>query len=105
MTGLPAFGQTVQSNLRPILMTPVLPNWLDQVPGVDFTPEKELLRDLEQWAAKNGWEVSDGSDLPFELRQRADVLLSQPTNERYMRIAVLPKAKRGSGVVRIDAVS
>src|SRR5690348_5235974 len=85
-------------------MHPVLPGWIDQVPGIDFTPEKELLHELEQWFAGRGWEVSDGSDLPSDLRQRTDVLLSQPGKERYMRIAVLPKTKRGSGVVRVDAV-
>jgi len=48
----------------------VLPNWLDQLPTVDFTPEKELLTELEKWAIENNWNVSDGSSLPFELRQR-----------------------------------
>ena len=33
-------------------MNTVLPGWIDQVQGVDFTPEKELLGDLEQWAAE-----------------------------------------------------
>jgi hypothetical protein len=86
-------------------MNPVLPSWLDQVPGVDFTPEKDLLRDLEQWAAERGWEVSNGGDLPSELERRTDVLLSQPRKQRHMRIAVLPKTRRGSGLIHIDAVS
>src|SRR2546423_8136544 len=84
-------------------MNTVLPGWIDQVQGVDFTPEKELLGDLEQWAAAKGWDVSDGSRLPSELRQRTDVLLSEPGNERYLRVAVLPKAKTGPGIIRIDA--
>lgn len=86
-------------------MPSILPGWIDQVHGVDFTPEKELLRDLESWAEARGWEVSDGSGLTSDLRQRTDVLLSQPAAERYLRVAVLPKSKRGSGGVRIDAIS
>lgn len=84
-------------------MNLVLPQWLDQVQGVDFGPEKELLSDLETWASGNGWEVSDGSNLSSELRRRTDVLLNQPAKKRYLRIAVLDKTKRGPGVVRIDA--
>src|SRR5437764_10689389 len=82
---------------------PVLPKWLDEVQGIDFTPEKELLSDLERWASENGWEVSDGSSLPSELSRRTDVLISQPGKERYLRIAVLPKAKRGQSMIRVDA--
>src|SRR5947209_14086444 len=95
-------GRAAQPTSRTIAMTAVLPSWIDKVEGVDFTPEKELLRDLEQWATQRGWQVSDGSDLPSELQRRTDVLLSQSGKERYMRIAVLPKTKRGTGVVRID---
>jgi hypothetical protein len=84
-------------------MNAVLPDWIDQVPGVDFTPEKDLLRNLEQWAAENGWEVSDGSSLPSDLRHRTDVLLSRPGNGRHLRIAVLPKSRSSRGLVRIDA--
>jgi hypothetical protein len=86
-------------------MTEILPGWIDQVQGVDFTPEKELLRDLEQWAAAHGWQVSDGKELSSALRQRTDVLLSQPERDRHLRIAVLPKLKRTPGMVRIDATS
>lgn len=28
-------------------MNTVLPGWIEQIQGVDFTPEKELLGDLE----------------------------------------------------------
>lgn len=87
------------------LMATVLPDWMDEVEGVDFTPEKELLCELEQWAATRGWKVSDGSSLPTELRQRTDVLLSEDGQQRYLRIAVLPKTRTGPGVVRIDATS
>src|SRR5436305_1568882 len=97
--------------LRPFSRSPmttinlVLPEWLDQVPGIDFTPEKELLSDLEEWASRNGWEVSDGSSLPSELSRRTDVLLSQPRGERRLSIAVLPKTRRGPSIIRIDATS
>ena len=71
-------------------MNVVLPDWLDQVPGVDFAPEKKLLAHMEEWATQNGWDVSDGSNLlPLELRQRTDVLLSQAGQKRHLRIAVL----------------
>lgn len=86
-------------------MNAVIPDWIDQVQGVDFTPEKELLLDLERWAVAKGWTVSNGSDLPSELRQRTDVLLAAPDGQRYLRIAVLPKTRRAPGVVRIDATS
>lgn len=81
----------------------VIPQWLDQVEGVDFTPEKEILGKLEQWAVLDGWNVSDASSLSSELRQRTDVLIKDPQNENQMRIAVLPKAKRSPGSIRIDA--
>jgi hypothetical protein len=86
-------------------MNLVLPEWLDQVPGVDFTPEKELLTHLEEWASQNDWEVSDGSSLLRELSRRTDLLLSQADQERHMRVAVLPKERRGPGRIRIDATS
>jgi hypothetical protein len=81
----------------------VLPNWLDQVPGIDFSPEKELLRDLETWAATNGWQISDGRELPHELRKRTDVLLDDPVKHRRLRVAVLPKSSNNSGSIRLDA--
>lgn len=85
------------------MTTLVLPEWLDQVRGVDFTPEKELLSDLERWATGNGWEVSDGSSLPSELSRRTDVLLSQPGAERHLTIEVLQKTRRGPSIIRVDA--
>jgi|GEM_PF-6097480 len=81
----------------------VLPNWLDQLPTVDFTPEKELLTELEKWAIENNWNVSDGSSLPFELRQRTDVLLNKPQHEQTIRLAVLRKSRNGVGVIRVDS--
>ncbi len=84
-------------------MALVMPKWLDDAPSVDFTPEKEMLSDLEAWAAADGWDVSDGSKLPSELARRTDVLIELPKKGRQMRIAVLPKAKRGAGTIRIDA--
>lgn len=84
-------------------MDVVLPKWLDGVPGVDFTPEKEMLSELEVWAAADGWDVSDGSRLPSELSRRTDVLFDQPKQGRQLRVAVLPKAKRAPGTIRIDA--
>ena len=81
----------------------VIPQWLDQVEGVDFSPEKEILGELERWAAQDGWDVSDASSLSSDLRQRTDVLIKQPQTQNQMRIAVLPKARRSPGSIRIDA--
>jgi hypothetical protein len=85
-------------------MAAVLPSWIDEVQGVDFSPEKELLGDLEQWALNRGWDVSDGSSLSSELRQRTDVLISRPAKEEHLRVAVLPKTKKGPGSIRVDAI-
>jgi hypothetical protein len=81
----------------------VLPGWLDQVPTVDYSPEKDLLRELERWAQQNGWNVSDGSKLSIELRQRTDVLLERPSYDQRLRVAVLPKSRSGKGTIRVDA--
>lgn len=81
----------------------VLPTWLDQVPTVNFAPEKDLLTQLETWAQANGWIVSDGSKLPLELRQRTDVLLEQPDLNQRLRLAVLRKSRNGVGVIRVDS--
>lgn len=81
----------------------VLPEWLDQVPTVDFAPEKDLLQQLETWAQANGWIVSDGSNLPLELRQRTDVLLEHPDHNQRLRLAVLRKSRNNVGVIRVDA--
>jgi len=80
----------------------IIPKWLDQIPSVDYSPEKQLLTNLEDWAIGRGWVVSDGSSLPFELRQRTDVLMEQPQSNQRFRVAVL--SKRGkSGTIRLDA--
>ena len=81
----------------------VLPEWLDQVPAVNFAPEKELLTQFETWAQANGWIVSDGGNLPLELRRRTDVLLEQPNLDQRIRLAVLRKSRNGVGVIRVDA--
>lgn len=81
----------------------VIPTWLDQVPPLDFAPEKALLTQIETWAQANGWTVSDGSGLPLELRQRTDVLLEQVDKEQRVRLAVLQKSRSDIGVIRLDA--
>ena len=84
-------------------MDAVLPEWLDQVQGTDFSPEKEMLSTIEEWAGQDGWRISRGETLPSELRSRTDVLMQEPDGPRHFRIAVLPKAKGGAGAIRIDA--
>jgi len=84
-------------------MDVVLPAWLDQAPKLSFEPEKELLTQIELWAAENGWIVSDGSSLPSPLRQRTDVLLEQPERQRRVRLAVLRKSRNGVGYIRMDS--
>jgi hypothetical protein len=81
----------------------VLPAWLDHAPTVDFTPEKNLLVQLERWAEAHGWTVSDGSGLSSELRQRTDVLIEHPASDRRIRLAVLRKSRRGVSSIRVDA--
>ncbi len=81
----------------------VLPEWIDQAPTRDFEPEKEMLKRLELWAEEKGWNVSDGSSLPFELRQRTDVLLDDPKLNRSIRLAILQKSRNGVGAIRVDA--
>ena len=83
-------------------MAKVMPKWLDDAQGIDFAPEKALLDDLEMWAEADGWYVTDGSGLSSELRRRTDVLLENHEEGHQMRIAVLPKAKRAPGTIRID---
>ena len=87
----------------------VVPAWLQQIPGVNYQPEIDLLTQFEEWAQENGWSVSDGSSLPPELCQQTDVLLEQRNNDQgvllSIRLAVLRKA-RGSkkgGAIRVDA--
>jgi len=86
----------------------VLPEWLDQVPTVNFAPEKYLLTQIETWAETHGWMVSDGSQLPLELRQRTDVLLEQPDHDRRIRTVELlyqhkqPQWRVEAGGVRVE---
>ena len=88
----------------------VLPAWLEQTPGVDYSPEIDLLIQFETWAQANGWTVSDGSSLPSELRQQTDVLLEQ-RNDLFggtliIQLAVLRKTRRSKGgAIRVDASS
>ena len=81
---------------------PVLPDWLDEAP-VNYEPEKELVAEVEKVAQQNGWMVSDGVSLPLELRQRTDVLFEKPTLKRHIRLSILPKSRRGIGMIRLDA--
>ncbi len=81
----------------------VLPAWLDQMPNVSFEGEKALLEQLETWAQKDGWIVSDGDTLPQELRQRTDVLFEHPKSSDRIRLAVLVKSHNGAGSLRLDS--
>ena len=81
----------------------VLPGWLDQAPAVDFAREKALLEHLETLAQTARWTVSNGSELPQELRQRTDVLFMAPNGEDRIRLAVLPRSRRGAGAIRLDS--
>ena len=83
------------------MQTALIPQWLDNAPGVDYSEEKALLAAIETWADKDGWSVSDGSELTPELRVRTDVLLEK--GQKQVRLSVYPRRKRGRGIVRIDA--
>ena len=80
-----------------------MPKWLDDSPSVDFTPEKELLAEIEAWALASGWDVSDGSGLNGDFRLRTDVLIEKPYSGQHLRLSVLPKVRRGPATIRIDA--
>src|ERR1700722_3915433 len=88
-------------NWRAIMV--VLPGWLDQVPKIDFTPEKSILAQLERLAEASGWTVTDGRSLPEALRERTDVLFEHPDGEKIIRAAVLQKSRSGSGMIRLDS--
>jgi len=79
----------------------IIPAWLDQAQGVDYTPEKQILTNLETWAFEKGWEVTNGSTLPFDLSQRTDVMLKKPNSDRRIRVAILRK-KGNRGSIRLD---
>ena len=80
-----------------------LPNWLDQVPNVDFTQEKDALRDLLSWGEALGWHTSDPSGMEFNARQSADIVL-EFRGDRKIRIAVQSKSKSSLGMIRIQAI-
>ena len=82
--------------------TLLLPDWLDHA-QVNYEPEKELVTEVEKMAQQNGWTVSNGERLPFELRERTDVLFEQPTLKRHVRLSILPKSRKGIGMIRLDA--
>jgi len=81
----------------------VLPAWLEQNTEADFGPEKQMLTEIEQWAERDGWTVSDGRQLPYELRARTDVLLEKPAQDKRVRLAVLMKSPKGKGEIRLDS--
>ena len=81
----------------------VVPAWLDDVPKIDYTPEKQLLADFESWATANGWVVTDGSSLPIELRRRTDVVFEKPDTNQRLRLAVLRKSRSNAGSIRVDS--
>ena len=82
--------------------TPVLPDWIDQA-AVNYTPEKELVAEVEKMAELNGWAFSNGESLPSELRLRTDVLFEQSGSKRGIRLSILPKSRKDTGVIRLDA--
>lgn len=80
----------------------ILPGWIEEVKGIDFSLEKSLLTDLEGWALENGWAVSRGEGLPESMRRRTDVLLERPGGD-HVRVAILQKMRSNRGFVRLDA--
>jgi len=79
-----------------------LPQWLDQVPNVEFTEEKRLLEELMQWGTDMGWTPVDTDGLDFSERAQTDIALQK--DDRKLRIAVLRKSRSSEGAIRIQAV-
>jgi hypothetical protein len=83
--------------------TPIIPDWLDQVKGVDFAPEKALLNSLETWDAGQNWDISDGHELSQALRERTDVLIQNSKTGDRVRVTVFPKHRDERGSIRLDS--
>ena len=92
-------GLTHNIHVAPFM--PVIPSWLDQVSGIDFSQEKALLGNLEKWASGHGWTVTDGEELSHELRARTDVLIRK--NGDRVRVGVMPKNRSDQGMVTLEA--
>lgn len=79
-----------------------LPNWLDQVPNVDFGREKQALLDILAWANTLGWNRVDPRGLEFTARKETDLALE--SGDKKLRIAVQPKSRSTLGMIRIQAI-
>lgn len=79
-----------------------LPNWLEEVPNMNFDREKHLLLDIQQWAQLLGWTPAPTAGVDFSERQNTDVALQK--QDQVLRIAVQPKSKESHGVVRLQAI-
>jgi len=79
-----------------------LPNWLDQVPNLDFGREKQALLDILSWGQTRSWNRVDTRGMEFNARTETDVAMENGTKK--LRIAVQPKARTTQGMIRIQAV-
>jgi hypothetical protein len=79
-----------------------LPKWLDQVPNIDFSREKQVLEDIVDWSCSLGWTPVDPEGMEFSARSATDVALAK--GEELIRIAVEPKSRTSQGSIRIQAV-
>lgn len=79
-----------------------LPDWLDQVPNVDFTKEKASLAEMTVWAEAEGWRSIDPSGMAFSARQQTDLVLEKGADK--LRVAVQPKSRSTEGAIRIQAI-
>lgn len=79
-----------------------LPNWLDQVPNLDFGKEKELLQQLLAWLEHEGWQRVNVNDLDQQDRQQTDLAFSR--GGEHLRLAVMPKQRSSTASVRVQAL-
>jgi hypothetical protein len=79
-----------------------LPHWLDEVPNIDFAREKQTLLDILAWGETLGWGRIDTQGLEFNARKGTDLALEK--DGKKLRVAVQPKSRNTSGMIRIQAI-
>ena len=77
------------------------PAWMDQVPNIDFTPEKAAFRDIVAWGERLGLSVVPQSRLEADVRATTDLVLEQ--GRRRLHVRAQEKTRNGDGRIDLDA--